>query len=255
MREITKDDLTVKIYETRALMGEAAADEISGKIAELLKTREYVNIVFAAAPSQNQFLAALQTKGVEWNRINAFHMDEYVGVSEDAPQLFGNYLRENLFDAVTFREIYYLNGNAADLDQECARYTELLNRYPTDIVILGIGENTHIAFNDPHVADFNDPKMVKIVDLDEKNRNQQVDPNDRYCFTSLDLVPTHAITLTVPALFKATYPYAIAPGKNKADAIYHTVNSPIEEKHPSTILRTHKDSIVYVDEDSASKLD
>src|SRR5690606_26453558 len=145
----------------------------------------------------------------------------------DAPQLFGNYLRENLFDAVTFREIYYLNGNAADLDQECARYTELLNRYPTDIVILAIGENTHIAFNEPHVDGINDHKSVKTVDLDDNNRNRQVDPNDRYSFTSLDLVPTHAITSTVSALFKATYPYASAPGKKQADAIYHTVNSTI----------------------------
>jgi glucosamine-6-phosphate deaminase len=147
-----------------------------------------------------------------------------------------------------------MNGNNEDLEQECNRYAELLKRYPTDIVILGIGENTHIAFNDPHVADFNDPKTVKIVDLDEKNRRQQVDPDDKYCFVSLDKVPTHAITLTVPALLKATFAYAIAPGKNKADAIYHTVRTEVQEHYPSTILREHEHTIVFIDKDSAEKL-
>jgi len=254
MKEITKDNLKVRIFDTRPLMGTAAAEEISGKISELLRTKEYVNIVFAAAPSQNEFLAALQKKKIAWDRINAFHMDEYVGLDENAPQLFGNYLRTNLFDHVTFREVYYINGNADDAEQECKRYAALLERYPTDIVILGIGENTHIAFNDPHVADFNDPKVVKVVDLDEKNRRQQVDPDDPYCFTSIDQVPTHAISLTVPALFKARYAYAIAPGKRKADAIYHTLNSEIQEHYPSTILRKHANAVLYIDAESAAKL-
>jgi glucosamine-6-phosphate deaminase len=254
MKELKENHLIVRIFETRSLMGEEAARTISEKIAELLQTKEQVNIVFAAAPSQNEFLASLQQQPVRWDRINAFHMDEYVGVDKDAPQLFANYLKENLFDNVSCREVHYMNGNNEDLEQECNRYAELLKRYPTDIVILGIGENTHIAFNDPHVADFNDPKLVKIVDLDEKNRRQQVDPDDKYCFVSLDKVPTHAITLTVPALLKATFAYAIAPGKNKADAIYHTVRTEVQEHYPSTILRNHEHTIVFVDKDSAEKL-
>lgn len=220
MREIKKENLTVKIFETRALMGSAAAAVATDKIAELLKKKEVVNIVFAAAPSQNEFLAELVKKEVDWKRINAFHMDEYVGLNNDAPQLFGNFLKERIFDKVPLRNTFYLNGSASDLDAECKRYAELLERYPTDIVFLGIGENTHVAFNDPHVADFNDPVMVKIVDLDEKNRWQQVDPDDPSCFNHIGEVPTHAITLTVPALFKSAYAYAIAPGEKKADAIY-----------------------------------
>ena len=254
MKEFAKENLKVKIFETRSLMGAAAAEAVSEKISELLKTKKYINIVFAAAPSQNDFLASLKQREVAWNRINAFHMDEYVGLDKDAPQLFGNYLREKLFSKVAFREVYYLNGNADDLEQECKRYSELLERYLTDIVILGIGENTHLAFNDPHVADFDDPKIVKVVDLDEKNRMQQVDPNDNICFNTIDEVPTHAITLTVPALFKANYAYAIVPGEKKADAIYHTLNSKVQENYPSTIIRRHKNAVLFIDEKSAARL-
>ena len=254
MREITKEKLQVKIFKSRSELGVAAAKVVSEKITELLKTKEYINIVFAAAPSQNEFLAELIKKNIDWNRINAFHMDEYVGLSKDAPQLFGNYLKERLFEKVRFRQVFYLNGNAANMDEECKRYSELLKRYPIDIVVLGIGENTHLAFNDPHVAYFNDPEIVKVVDLDDKNRMQQVDPNDKACFNTLEKVPTHAITLTIPALFKAGYAYAIAPGERKADAIYHTLNSEVKENYPSTILRTHNNAELYIDENGASEL-
>jgi glucosamine-6-phosphate deaminase len=254
MRALTKDKLKVNIYENRPLLGAGAADAISKKINELLETKEYVNIVFAAAPSQNEFLAELQKKDIDWSRINAFHMDEYVGLNQEAPQLFGNYLRERLFDKVSFREVFYLNGNAPDMKDECKRYAELLTRNRTDIVFLGIGENTHLAFNDPHVAYFDDPEIVKVVDLDEKNRMQQVDPGDQTCFSDIKEVPTHAITLTVPALFKADYAFAIVPGIKKANAIYHTLYSEVQEKYPSTLLRKHNNAVLYIDENSASEL-
>ncbi|MGH2644821.1 MAG: 6-phosphogluconolactonase, partial [Chitinophagaceae bacterium] len=176
MKGFLKDELKVEIFDTRVLMGEGAAEEISDKIKELLKDEPYLNIVFAAAPSQNEFLASFVKQPVEWNRINAFHMDEYVGLSQNAPQLFGNYLRNRLFELVEFREVHYIIGNTGTPEQECKKYARLLKHYPTDIVILGIGENTHLAFNDPHAADFNDPEIVKVVELDEKNRHQQVDP-------------------------------------------------------------------------------
>lgn len=254
IQEITRDNLKVKIFETKSAMGADAAETISEKIRELLEKKEYINIVFAAAPSQNDFLASLKEKNIEWGRINAFHMDEYIGLNKNAPQLFGNYLKEQLFGKVPFRGVYYMNGDEDNVEKECQRYSELLEKYPTDIVILGIGENTHIAFNDPHVADFNDSKTVKIVDLDEKNRNQQVDPEVEICFKAIDQVPTHAITLTVPALFKAKYAYAIAPGQNKAEAIAHTLNSPIQENYPSTILRKHPNAVLYIDENSSAKI-
>jgi glucosamine-6-phosphate deaminase len=250
MREITKEKLKVKIFENRAQLGAAAAETVASKINEFLKNKEYANVIFAAAPSQNEFLAELIKKDVDWSRVNAFHMDEYVGLHKDAPQGFGNFLKDRIFSKVKFREVHYMNGNA-DVKEECKRYADLLIKYPTDIVCLGIGENTHLAFNDPHVADFNDPLIVKVVDLDQACRHQQV--NDG-CFTTLDKVPTHALTITIPALFKSTYAYAVVPGKFKADAIYHTLNSEINELHPSTLLRKHDHAILFIDEDSASKL-
>jgi glucosamine-6-phosphate deaminase len=251
MREINKDKLIAKIYSGRPELGAAAAEILTAKISELLKTKEYINIIFASAPSQNEFLAELLNKNIEWNRINAFHMDEYIGLHPDASQGFGNFLKDRLFSKVNCREVNYLNGNATDPQDECKRYSDLLINYPTDIVCLGIGENTHLAFNDPHVADFNDPLIVKVVDLDQDCRSQQV--NDG-CFATIDDVPTHALTITMPALFKSTFAYAIVPGKFKANAIFHTLNSDISELYPSTILRRHDHAVLFIDEDSASKL-
>jgi glucosamine-6-phosphate deaminase len=251
MRELKKEKLNIKIFESRDELGAAAAETLTEKIKELLKSREYINIIFASAPSQNEFLAELNKKDIEWGRINAFHMDEYVGLDKDAPQGFGNFLKDRLFDHVSCREVHYLNGNATDIQDECMRYANLLTQYPTDIVCLGIGENTHLAFNDPHVANFNDPLIVKVVDLDEDCRIQQV--NDG-CFTHLNEVPTHALTITMPALFKSTFAYAMVPGTFKANAIYHTINSDISELYPSTILRRHNHAILFVDENSATNI-
>jgi len=251
MREITKDKLKVRIFESRELMGKAAAEDFSNKLRKTLQDHTFVNVVFASAPSQNEFLANLLLQPIEWEKVNAFHMDEYIGLERNSPQSFGRFLKERLFDKVNCREVHYLDGNATDLEKECERYAELLKKYPTDIVCLGIGENTHLAFNDPHVADFKDTKVVKIVDLDEQNRIQQV--NDG-AFETLEKVPTHALTLTIPALFRSTYALAIAPGDKKAQAIYHTVHSEVQEHYPSTILRTHSNSVLYVDTLSAAEL-
>jgi len=250
MREIKKDKLQVNIYAGRPELGAAAAENLTARIAELVKTKDQVNIIFASAPSQNEFLAELLKKDIQWGKFNAFHMDEYIGLHPDAPQGFGNFLKDRLFSHVNCRTVNYLNGNI-DPEEECKRYSDLLIKYPTDIVCLGIGENTHLAFNDPHVADFNDSLIVKVVDLDQDCRVQQV--NDG-CFKTIDEVPTHALTITMPALFKSTYAIAIVPGKFKANAIDHTINSEISEKYPSTILRRHDQAILFIDEDSASKL-
>lgn len=255
MKELRKDELQIQIYQDRPALGRAAAEQIAKQINSLLSTQESVRIIFASAPSQNEFLAEIVTKDIDWSRIEAFHMDEYIGLDDDAPQGFANFLKEKLFTKVNAGKVHYIAGNTGKPEEECERYAGLLTSNPIDIVILGIGENTHLAFNDPHVADFNDPKIVKIVDLDEKNRHQQVDPNDKNCFTSLDLVPTHAITITMPALLTPRFAYAIVPGKFKANAIFHTVNSPVSENYPSTILRRKPGAVLFIDEDSASQLD
>jgi len=252
--EITVGKLKVQRYDTRVEMGRAAAATAADTIRQLLSKNEHVNIIFAAAPSQNEFLEALSTCDIEWKRINAFHMDEYVGIAPDASQSFANFLRQRLFDKVPVGAVHYIDGATENPDAECIRYAALLEQYPAHIVFLGIGENTHLAFNDPHVADFDDPLVVKVVDLDEKNRWQQVDPADPACFNDIGLVPTHAITLTIPALFKVKHAFAIVPGKKKADAIYHTLNSDIQEKYPSTILRKHDHAVLFIDKDSASRI-
>lgn len=251
MRQFHKEKLDVRIFETRAESGAVAAEIVAEQIRKLLTAKESINIIFAAAPSQNELLAGLAEKEIEWDRINAFHMDEYIGLDKDAPQGFGNFLKDRLFNKVNFRSVHYLDGNAVNINEECERYTGLLLEYPADIVCMGIGENTHLAFNDPHVADFNDPKLVKVVDLDQDCRIQQV--NDG-CFKSLEDVPTHALTLTIPSLVRSTYACVVVPGTLKANAVYHTLNSEISELYPSTILRRHDDAILFIDENSASKL-
>ena len=253
IKELTANKMRVKIFESRSQMGNEAAYEVSKKIQELLQLREFVNIIFAAAPSQNEFLSSLaEQQDVDWSRVNAFHMDEYVGLDEGAPQRFGQFLKERIFDKVPVNKVYYINGNADDLNDECYRYSRLLEQYPPDIVCMGIGENTHIAFNDPHVADFNDPLGVKVVALDEVSRQQQV--NDG-CFKNIENVPAFAITLTVPALLGADSIYCLVPGTNKASAINYTINSEVNESYPSTSLKNHDHAILYLDKDSAAKLE
>ena len=246
------DKLNIEIHETRQEMGESAAKAVAAKIREIQDSKEEINIIFASAPSQNEFLEVLsREENIAWEKINAFHMDEYVGLANDAVQNFGYFLKVRLFDKVPVKSVFYINGNATDIEDECKRYASLLMQYPTDIVCLGIGENTHIAFNDPFIADFNDPVLVKKVALDHESRQQQV--NDK-CFDLLDEVPKDAITLTVPALMKAKFAYCIVPGEKKADAISKTVEKDVSIEFPSTILRQHPNITLYIDKASSGKL-
>lgn len=246
------DCLKVNIYDTRKALGESAAADFADKVRELLQEKEEINIVFAAAPSQNEFLQALaKNDEIAWSRINAFHMDEYVGLNPEAPQSFGNFLKDRLFSKQPFKSLHYLGGSSENTAAECKRYAELLRRYPTHIVCMGIGENGHIAFNDPHVAFFDDKEWIKVVELDHKCRTQQV--NDG-CFKQIDEVPENALTLTIPALLSADLIFCMVPGKTKAQAVYDTVTGEITEKCPASILRTHKNAVLYTDVDSAAKI-
>ena len=250
--EFRKEELTVKAYPTRQEMGIKAAKDVAACIHNLLQEKDEINMIFAAAPSQNEFLEALiADTTIEWNRINAFHMDEYIGLKEDAPQGFGTFRKEKLFARVPFKSVTYINGQADVADEECNRYSALLKKYPVDIVCLGIGENGHIAFNDPHVADFNDPVLVKVVSLDNKCRMQQVHDG---CFKDLSEVPEQAFTLTIPALTSAPHMYCIVPATTKAQAVYNTINGAITEECPASILRKKNGAVLYLDADSASLL-
>lgn len=252
LKSLKADKLQVNVYENRSEMGRAAAADIAAAIKRVLAEKEVCNMIFAAAPSQNEVLASLVAdKSIDFTRINAFHMDEYIGLCGDAPQRFGNFLRGALFDHAPWRSVNYIEGNAPDIDAECARYSALLKAYPTDIVVLGIGENGHVAFNDPPVADFADPVLIKPVPLDPICRQQQV--NDG-CFASIDLVPTHALTLTVPALMAGRELYCVVPAPTKANAVAATVHGAIGEHCPATAMRNHSAAVLYLDPDSAALL-
>lgn len=252
IKQMQADKLKVKIYETRQDMGGDAGKEAASKIKEIISSKGEVNIVFAAAPSQNELLAALVAdKEIDWSKVNAFHMDEYIGIEKDAPQAFSNFLKDKIFDKFSFKSVNYIDVSATDAEKESARYAALLEANPIDVVCMGIGENGHIAFNDPPVADFNDEKLVKKVELERACRQQQV--NDG-CFKALEDVPKYALTLTIPALMAGKYIYCVVPGDTKTTAVTNTVKDEISTACPATILRTHDNATLYVDKDSGKGL-
>ena len=245
------DNLTVKKFETRAEMGAVAAADITAAINALLAKKTEINMIFAAAPSQNDVLQSLVESNVDWSRVNAFHMDEYIGLPRTAPQGFGNFLVDHIFGKVPFKSVNLINCAAEDAQAECDRYEAMLKANPVDIIILGIGENGHIAFNDPWVANFNDDRLVKIVELDDVCRQQQV--NDGCCATIGD-VPKTAMTLTCPVFIHAPQLCCIVPAITKAKAVKRTLEGTIHEECPATVLRNHPDAVLYLDAASASLL-
>ena len=230
-------------------MGRAAAEHVATIIRDLHAQQQFINMIFAAAPSQNEFLDHLTSmKGIEWSRVIGFHMDEYFSLPPYSEQLFSKYLTDHLFAKVRMKEVHILDALAKDPLKECDRYAELLDSHPIDIVCMGIGENGHIAFNDPPVADFVDPLRVKVVELDEPCRQQQV--NDG-CFASIAEVPTHAITLTVPQLMSARYLSIVVPTKRKAPAVRDALLAPVTTKVPASILRQHPQAMMFIDKMAA----
>ena len=244
LKSFQKDKLTMRAYVNRTEMGKAAAADIAACMEKLLAEKETINMVFAAAPSQNDVLECLMAMPLPWNRVNAFHMDEYEGLSKDHPQSFGHYLDEHVFKKVPFKNVYYV----ADYQEA---YEELMEQNPIDIVCLGIGENGHIAFNDPGVADFNDPKRIKKAKLDDVCRMQQVHDG---CFPTFEDVPEYAYTLTIPQMVSADYMFCVVPAPTKAEAVYRTMTEEVNDQCPATIMRRHDNAIMYCDADSAVKL-
>ncbi|WP_036712461.1 glucosamine-6-phosphate deaminase [Paenibacillus ehimensis] len=251
MKQWKIEQVTVEAYASREGMGQAAAQRLAEAIRTTLREKETAAVVFASAPSQNEFLRSLRTMdSVAWERIRCYHLDEYVGLPTEAPQSFAAYLRTELFAFRTPLEFYTLNG-LNDPEAECARYTELLERHPIDIACIGIGENGHIAFNDPHVADFDDPVRIKKVELDETSRKQQV--NDG-CFPQLDAVPREALTLTIPSIVSASHIICTVPGERKSDAVHRTLFGPVDSACPASILRRSARCDMFLDFASASRI-
>jgi glucosamine-6-phosphate deaminase len=250
--EFRVDQLEVSVYEDRAQMGRAAATAVARAVAARQAAAGRANVVFAAAPSQDEFLDTLAADpSVDWSRVYGFHMDEYLGLGPDHPASFRRYLNEHLFRraGLTPDRLRLIPGEKAERPlKTCLDYEEFLLAEPTDVVCAGIGENGHLAFNDPPVADFLDPVLIKVVRLDPPCREQQVHDG---CFAALGEVPTHAYTLTVPAMLRAPVVSVVVPGPRKADAVRATLRGPISEACPASALRRHAGARLYLDRASA----
>ena len=248
IKQIKTEKLDTFVYSDRANMGIAAGKAAADAICRVIEKKGSANVVFAAAPSQNEMLEALIGENIDFSRVNAFHMDEYVGLGIDDPQSFARYLSDHLFSRVRFASVNYINAKK-DVDSACAHYAALLEKFPPDVVCMGIGENGHIAFNDPPVADFNDKVLIKGVELDSVCRMQQVHDG---CFPTIDDVPEYALTLTVPTLMSAKCLICTVPALTKANAVKAMLYGEYGEVCPATSLRQHDNAMMFLDQDSAS---
>lgn len=244
MKELQFEKVRLKVLDTREEMGREAAREAAGCMRDLLSRQEEINCIFAAAPSQNEFLETLtKEEGIDWSRVNGYHMDEYVGFDIGHPNSFNGFLTNAVFSRVPFKSVHLING-ANDCQKEADRYSSLLDGIAVDITFMGIGENGHIAFNDPAVADFHDSRTVKVVELDDICRQQQV--NDG-CFPTFDDVPERALTVTIPKLVSAKEIFCIVPTDKKRDAVKAALTGPVTEICPASILRTVESVHMYID--------
>jgi glucosamine-6-phosphate deaminase len=240
----------LKVANSRTELGQIAASEIAVALRRTLDQQSQVRAIFAAAPSQSAMLAALlREPDIDWRRVTAFHMDEYIGLPANAPQRFGGWLEREFFSHVPVGKVFFIEPGA-DPEKACAAYAALLAEAPIDLVLLGVGTNGHLAFNDPP-ADLNDPLAVKVVELDPMCREQQVLDE---CFADLAEVPTRAITLTVPTLMAGRELFCCVPGRQKSAAVKAMMESPVSGACPATALRTHARCTVYLDRDSSSQI-
>lgn len=251
-RTFQVDALEVRIYPDQPAMAAAAAHVAAAFLREALTRHGEARAILASATSQIQFLAALTAApDLDWSRVTLFHMDEYLGIRPDHPASFRRFLREHVAAKIQPQALHLIAGDAPQPLQEIARYTALLEAAPVDLCCLGIGENGHLAFNDPPVADFDDPHPVKLVELDEACRRQQVGEG---CFPSLDAVPRYAYTLTLPTLCRAARLVCVVPERRKAAAVRETLYGPIHTACPASILRRQPHATLFLDAESAALL-
>jgi glucosamine-6-phosphate deaminase len=245
-------ELPTHVYATNEELGYAAAGEAAAAIGAAIAARGHANVILATGNSQLTFLAALRRQTeVDWAAVNVFHMDEYLGLSPDHPASFPRFLRRHFLDGLPVRAFFPVDAHAAAPEAACAQYAALLRQHPADLCALGIGENGHLAFNDPPFAEFADPCWVKVIRLAEASRRQQAGEGH---FPTLGDVPTHAITLTIPALLAAKRVLAIVPEARKAGAVARALRGPITEECPASILRRTPHAHLFLDGDSAARL-
>jgi glucosamine-6-phosphate deaminase len=247
------DALTVNVYESEQDMALAAAQITQTYLIKTIASQGQARIVFATGKSQLIFLKNLiNLGGVNWQKITCFHLDEYLGLTPDHPGSLRYYLQENIGKLFSAQQFHYIQGEALEPLQECDRYTQLLKSTPIDLVLLGIGQNGHIAFNDPSVANFQDPYTMKLVRLDKENRQQQYQQG---WFPSLHDVPQYAFTLTIPTICQAKKIICLAPDVRKADIVKTMLTGAINPACPVSILRRQTQATLFLDIHSASLLD
>ncbi len=246
------DRLPVRIFTALADLAVAAADDAAAVLRDAIAARGRARAIIATGNSQDQFLDQLvQRPGIEWSKVELFHMDEYLGMPITHPASFRRYLQRRVFDRVQPKRAHYLEGDALEPLKAMRDYAAALASAPVDLCCLGIGENGHLAFNDPAVADFEDSETIKLVKLDEKCRGQQVGEGH---FPNLDAVPAYAITLTIPALCRVGRMIAVVPEKRKAGAVKASLEGPIAPACPGSYLRKQAHAVLYLDADSSSLL-
>ncbi|MFZ9682921.1 MAG: glucosamine-6-phosphate deaminase [Cephaloticoccus sp.] len=248
----TVDSLKVRRFATLPEMAAAAAEDAAGVLRAAVAARGSARAIIATGNSQDLFLEKLtQLPDVPWSKVALFHMDEYLGMPMTHKASFRKYLKERVFDRVNPAEAHYLEGDAEQPLRAIRAYADDLASAPIDLCCLGIGENGHLAFNDPPVADFADPEPIKIVKLDEGCRKQQVGEGH---FPHLDAVPMYAITLTIPSLCKVGRMIAVVPERRKAQAVKDSLEGPIATSCPGSFLRRQAHAVLYLDGDSSSLL-
>lgn len=251
-RFFTVDQLRVRVFANQPDLATAAALEVNAYLRETMARQGSAAVILATGNSQIQFLSKLAgLSGVDWSKVTFFHMDEYLGISGEHPASFRHYLRKRVESIIKPRAFHFIEGDVLLPLEECARYTRLLQAQPIDLCCLGVGENGHLAFNDPPVARFDDPPSLKIVKLDDACKMQQVREGH---FPSLEAVPPYAFTLTIPALCAARSMICLAPEKRKAEAIRRALRGPIETACPASFLRQQSHCSLLLDEDSAALL-
>jgi glucosamine-6-phosphate deaminase len=253
VKHLRAGTMKVEVHANRKAAGEAAASAAAQAMRDSDSAGNGLGVIFATGASQLDTLHALTSMpGIPWKKVQGFHLDEYIGLDENHPASFRRYLRENLTTRVPLGAFFEIDGTSADLDGVRQKYADKLRAAGPQLCLLGIGENGHLAFNDPAEADFDDPDQIKVVTLDTMCRQQQLAEG---WFKTLEEVPERALTLTIPTLFKVPKLIVSVPGSRKATSVRRALHEPISTKCPATILRTHPDVTLYLDPESASELD
>ena len=246
------DKLPVELYASNDELGQAAANKARQILKKAINQKGFANLILATGNSQLTFLKALRIlEGIEWQKVRIFHMDEYIGIDPSHPASFPLFLENHFLQFTKPGHFHPIPSVPSDVSSACKTYEALIRQHPADLVAMGWGENGHIAFNDPPDAHFDDPHWVKVVDLAEESRLQQVGEGH---FTSLNKVPKQAITLTIPALMSPVHILCIVPETRKANAVKACLSEPVEESRPGSILRTISHATLLLDQDSASLL-